>query len=183
MRNVVMYELVSLDGVAETPNDFILHFDDVMEENLRQVISTQDTVLLGRNMFDEWSEFWPKSDIEPFASFINSVEKYVVTSTPLSRPWTNATVAEGSVAELVARLKSQTGGDIGVHGSVTLGRSMLEQGLVDELRLVIAPSVMVAGANMFEGTSPQRFEVISNVTSPTGYILVGLRAVRDQSIR
>jgi dihydrofolate reductase len=166
-----------LDGVAETPNDFILHFDDVMEENLRQVISAQDTVLLGRTMYDEWSEFWPKSDIEPFASFINGVSKYVVTSTQPLRSWTNASVAEGSVAELVARLKSQSGGDIGVHGSVTLSRSLLEQGLVDELRLVIAPSVMVTGRKLFDGTSPQRFEVFSNQTSPTGYVLLGLRAV------
>jgi dihydrofolate reductase len=177
VRNVVLYELLSLDGVAETPNDFILHFDDVMEENLRQVISAQDTVLLGRHMYDEWSEFWPKSDIEPFAAFINGVEKYVVTSTMPLRTWTNATVADGSVAELVARLKSQSGGDIGVHGSVTLSRSLLEQGLVDELRLVIAPSVMVTGRKLFEGTSPQRFEVTSNVTSPTGYLLVALRSV------
>lgn len=177
VRNVVLYELLSLDGVAETPNDFILHFDDAMEENLRQVISAQDTVLLGRAMYDEWSEYWPKSDDEPFSSFINSVAKIVVTSTTPERTWTNSTVAEGSVAEVVARLKNQTGGDIGVHGSVTLSRSLLEQGLVDELRLVIAPSVMVTGRKLFDGTSPQRFEVFSNETSPTGYLLVGLRLV------
>jgi dihydrofolate reductase len=177
VRNVVLYELLSLDGVAEKPDDFILDFDDAMEENLRQVISAQDTVLLGRNMYDEWSEFWPKSDIEPFASFINGVAKYVVTSTPTQRSWTHTTVANGSVAELVADLKSQSGGDIGVHGSVALSRSLLEQGLVDELRLVIAPSVMVTGRKLFEGTSPQRFEVTSNVTSPTGYLLVALRSV------
>jgi dihydrofolate reductase len=176
VRKVVLYELLSLDGVAETPNDFILHFDDAMEENLRRVIAAQDTVLLGRTMYDEWSEYWPKSDDEPFSSFINNVAKYVVTSTPPERSWTNTTVAVGSVPELVATLKGQSGGDIGVHGSVTLSRSMLEQGLVDELRLVIAPSVMVTGRKLFEGTSPQRFEVFSNETSPTGYLLVALRS-------
>jgi dihydrofolate reductase len=177
VRKIVLYELLSLDGVAETPNDFILDFDDAMQENLRHVIEDQDTVLLGRNMYDEWSEFWPNSDIEPFSSFINSVAKYVVTSTPPQRFWTNTTVAQGSVAEVVATLKGQPGGDIGVHGSVTLSRSLLEQGLVDELRLVIAPSVMVTGRKLFDGTSPQRFEVTSNVTSPSGYLLVALRSV------
>jgi dihydrofolate reductase len=176
VRNVVLYQLMSLDGVAETPNNFILHFDDAMEENLRQVISAQDTVLLGRKMYDEWSEYWPKSDDEPFSSFINSVAKYVITSTPPERSWTNTAVAEGSVPELVATLKGQSGGDIGVHGSITLSRSLLELGLVDELRLVIAPSVMIAGRKLFDGTSPKRFEVFSNETSPTGYLLVGLRS-------
>lgn len=177
VRHVVLYQLLSLDGVAETPDDFILHFDDVMEENLRQVISAQDTVLLGRNMYDEWSEYWPKSDDEPFSSFINGVAKYVVTSTPPLRSWSNTTVAQGSLAELVARLKRESGGDIGVHGSVALSRSLFALGLIDELRLVIAPSVIGAGRKLFEGTSPHRFEVVSNVTSPTGYLLVGLRSV------
>lgn len=80
MRKVVLYELLSLDGVAESPNEFILHWDDAMDDNLARVIGSQDTVILGRRMYDEWSEYWPPSEIEPFATFINSVSKYVVTS-------------------------------------------------------------------------------------------------------
>ena len=81
MRKVVAYELLSLDGVAEQPDEFITDFDDVMRENLGRVIATQDAVLLGRRTYDDWAAFWPTSDIEPFASFINGVEKFVVTST------------------------------------------------------------------------------------------------------
>ncbi len=81
MRNVVVYELLSLDGVAEQPEDFMVDFDDVMEENLGRVIASQDAVLLGRRTYDDWARFWPGSDIEPFASFINGVQKFVVTST------------------------------------------------------------------------------------------------------
>jgi dihydrofolate reductase len=177
MRKVVLYELLSLDGVAESPDEFILDFDDAMEENLARVITAQDTVILGRRMYDEWSEFWPSSDIEPFASFINAVAKYVVTSTPLQSAWENTTVADGTLEELVTSLKSQSGGDIGVHGSVALGQSMLAKGLIDELRLVIAPTIVLHGRKLFDGTAPRRFEVTRNVTSPAGYVLMDLRAL------
>jgi dihydrofolate reductase len=177
MRKLILYVLLSLDGVAESPDDFILDFDDVMEENLLRVISTQDTVILGRRTYDEWAEFWPRSDIEPFASFINTVHKYVVTSTTPQVSWANTTVADGDLDELVTSLTHQTGGDIGVHGSIELSQSLLARGLVDELRLVIAPSVMVNGRTLFEGTTPTRFEFTRNATSPTGYVLVDLRAV------
>ena len=59
------------------------------------VIATQDAVILGRRSYDEWARFWPESDIEPFATFINAVAKYVVTSTPLDREWANARVDRG----------------------------------------------------------------------------------------
>ena len=86
MRKVVAYELLSLDGVAEHPDEFVTDFDDAMDENLDRVIATQDAVLLGRRTYDDWAEFWPTSDIEPFAGFINGVEKFVVTSTTPERP-------------------------------------------------------------------------------------------------
>ena len=73
MRKVVAYELLSLDGVAEEPRDYITDFDDAMQANLGRVIADQDAVLLGRRTWDDWAAFWPKSTIEPFASFINSV--------------------------------------------------------------------------------------------------------------
>ena len=73
MRKVVAYELLSLDGVAEEPSQFVAEFDDVMRENLGRVIASQDVVLLGRRTYDEWAGFWPSSDIEPFATFINEL--------------------------------------------------------------------------------------------------------------
>jgi dihydrofolate reductase len=176
MRKVVVYEFLSLDGVAESPNEFILDFDEAMEENLASVIGSQDTVLLGRTMYDEWSEYWPPSDIEPFASFINAVSKHVVTTSPLQRSWINATVAQGDLEEFVTSLKAEPGGDIGVHGSITLSQSLLARDLVDELRLVIAPAVVVNGRKLFEGVTPRRFEVTRNATSPTGYLLVTMTA-------
>lgn len=92
MRKVVAYELLSLDGVAEKPDGFFADWDDAMEANTGAVIAAQDSVILGRRSHEEWAEFWPGSDIEPFATFINGVAKYVATSTPLHRKWANTTV-------------------------------------------------------------------------------------------
>ncbi len=74
MRKVVAYTLVSVDGVAESPEKFLFQFDEVMEANLGEVIGTQSTVLLGRRMYDEWSVYWPTSDVQPFADFIKCAE-------------------------------------------------------------------------------------------------------------
>ena len=81
MRKTVLYTLMSLDGDADQPDQYFPEFDSVMHDNLARVIGSQGAVLLGRHMFDEWSQYWPTSDIQPFADFINSVKKYVVTST------------------------------------------------------------------------------------------------------
>ena len=88
MRKIVVAELLSLDGVAEEPNRFFPEWDDVLGANIPRLIATQDAVILGRRTYDEWVGFWPTSDIEPFATFINGVAKYVATSEPLEPHWT-----------------------------------------------------------------------------------------------
>src|SRR3984957_6043772 len=108
VRKVVAYELLSLDGVAEEPDEFITVFDDAMRENLARVIATQDTVLLGRRTYDDWAGFWPASEIEPFATFINGVEKFVVTSTTPEELWANTSVVDGGLVEFVTELKQQS---------------------------------------------------------------------------
>ena len=120
MRKVVAYELLSLDGVAEEPDGFITAWDDAMDANLAAVIAAQDAVILGRRSYDEWAEFWPGSEIEPFATFINAVPKYVATSTPLVREWANARAIDGELVEFVRDLKDRSGGDIGVHASISV---------------------------------------------------------------
>jgi dihydrofolate reductase len=172
MRRVVVYELLSLDGVAEQPDDFITDWDAVMRENLGRVIATQDAVLLGRRTYDDWAAFWPTSAIEPFASFINGVDKFVVTSTTPERTWANAKIIHAGLRERVAELKRRSGGDIGVHGSIALAQALLEGGLVDELRLVIAPAVQMLGRRLFEGGLSSRLTLTRNVASPSGYLLL-----------
>jgi dihydrofolate reductase len=94
MRKVVAFAFSSLDGVAEAPDSFVTGWDDVLDARGATLIATQDAVILGRRSYDEWVEFWPGSEIEPFATFINGVEKYVTTSTPLAREWANTTVID-----------------------------------------------------------------------------------------
>ena len=181
MRKVVAYEMMSLDGVVESPDRFVLAWDDAMAENLFRVIGTQDDVVLGRSQHDEWAAYWPTatSDLE-FAAFINGVPKHVATSSPLTIPWDATSTIDGSIDDFVADLKAGTGGDIGVHGSITLVHSLLRAGLVDELELVITPVVAGAGRRLFEhGDGVQRFELTRSVTSPSGALLVGYRVRKD----
>jgi dihydrofolate reductase len=177
-RKLVVYELLSLVGVAEDPDAFITEFDDVMEENLGRVIATQDAVLLGRRTYDEWAAFWPSSDIEPFASFINGVNKFVATSTPVGELWSHATVIDGDVLEQVGELKSRSGADIGVHGSVELAQALLEGDLVDELRLVVAPALQTSGRKLFDNGLSRRLTLTRNVSSPSGYLLLDFKVNR-----
>ena len=172
MRKVVVYELVSLDGIAEHPNEFITDFDEVMRENLGRVIGSQDAVLLGRRTYDDWAGFWPNSEIEPFATFINSVQKFAVTSTRPEQMWANVSVIDQDPAPFVAELKQQPGADIGVHGSISLSQSLLRANLVDELRLVIAPAVQVRGRRLFDDAHAKRLTLTRTVTSPSGHLLV-----------
>lgn len=181
MRKVVAYELMSVDGVAESPETFVLAWDDVMAENLFRVIGTQDDVVLGRSQHDEWAAYWPTATSDPeFAAFINGVPKHVATSSPLTIPWDATSTIDGPVEDFVAELKHGTGGDIGVHGSITLLHSLLRAGLVDELELVISPVVVGTGRRLFErGEGIHRLELTRSVASPSGALLVGYRAQND----
>jgi len=177
-RKVVAYELLSLDGVAEAPDRFFADWDDAMEANLSAVIATQDAVILGRRSYTEWAEFWPSSQIEPFATFINGVKKHVATSTPLDRDWPNATVIDRGLVEFVRDLKQQPGGDVGVHASISVAQALLAADVVDELRLVIAPRIAGRGRRLLDGLPSIQLESIRSATSPTGYLLVDYRVIR-----
>ena len=175
MRKIVAYELLSLDGVAEHPDEFFFDWDDTMDVNLDAVIATQDSVILGRRSYEEWATFWPSSDIEPFASFINGVAKYVATSSPLDRSWANTTAINGDLVDFVRELKNRPGGDIGVHASISVAHALLIAGVVDELKLVIAPAIVGKGRRLLDGVPATRLESIGSAVSPSGHLLVDYR--------
>jgi len=179
MRKVVAFEFLSLDGVAEAPDTFVAGWDDVMDASGAALIATQDAVILGRRSYDEWVAFWPDSDIEPFATFINGVEKYVATSAPLEREWAHTTVIDGDLVRFVRDLKDRPGGDIGVHASISVAQALLTAGVVDELRLAIAPVIVGSGRRLFDGLPSIRLEAIRSVTSPTGHLLVDYRPIEE----
>jgi dihydrofolate reductase len=178
MRKVVVYELLSLDGVAEDPDSVIADWDEAMDANLAAVIATQDAVILGRRSYSEWAQFWPSSQIQPFAPFINGVTKYVATSTPLDLSWTNETSIDGGLIEFVRDLAQQPGGDIGVHASISVAQALLAAGVVDELRLVIAPRIAGSGRRLLDGMPTIRLEATRSELSPTGHLLVDYRVTR-----
>jgi dihydrofolate reductase len=177
VRKIVVYELLSLDGVAEAPDTFF-GWDDAMDANLAAVIATQDAVILGRRSYAEWAPYWPGSEIEPFATFINGVTKYVATSTPLDQDWANATVLDGDLVESVRDLKQQRGADIGVHASISVAQALLAADLVDELKLAIAPAIAGRGRRLLDGLPSIRLESIHGETSPTGHLIVHYRVIR-----
>jgi dihydrofolate reductase len=178
MRKVVAGHFLSLDGVAEAPDRFITAWDDETDDSGVRLIATQDAVILGRRTYDEWAEFWPGSEVQPFASFINAVPKYVATSAPLEREWTNSHVIDGGVVDFVRHLRGRPGGDIGIHGSISVTRTLLAADVVDELRLVIAPAIAGSGQRLWQGLPPMSLETIRGTASPCGHLLVDYRVVR-----
>src|SRR4051812_1374845 len=191
MRRIVLYLLTSLDGAVDDPRRYfpdataeptdrptdtqqsVPSFDDVMVELESRLIEDQDAVLLGRHLFDEWSRYWPNSDEQPFADFINGVKKYVVTSTALpdasTSAWGDAEAVTGLLADIVRDLKALPGKDIGVHGSIELARSLLAEGLVDELQLAVAPALDPEGRRLFVGPPQlQRLTLHSAPPTPSG---------------
>jgi len=175
-RNVVLYQLLSLDGVAEEPGDWISDGGPEVFANLAETIATQDDVLLGRGTYDYWVGFWPTSTVEPFASFINGVPKHVFSSSEPDETWSNSTLVTSDVVDYVSALKDQPGRDIGVHGSIRLAGSLLRARLVDELRLVVAPTVAGQGRRLFaDDDALDRLELLDVGRSPKGTLFLHYR--------
>lgn len=186
MRKVVLYTLTSLDGAVEDPRRYFPEsitteasapaFDHVMADQEAKLIAIQDAVLLGRTTFDEWSRYWPTSKEQPFADFINNVRKYVVTSRPLANVWGHAEAVAGPLADIVRDLKARPGGDIGVHGSISLAQSLLAAGLVDDLHLAVGPVLDPEGRRLFEGLDDlRRLELLSATPTPGGSVWIAYR--------
>ena len=176
MRKVVLYELMSVDGVAEEPDSWLFDVDEEFMDNLATVIELQDDVVLGRRRYDEWADYWPRSDFELFAGFINNTPKHVFTSSQPTSSWQNSVFPEAPVIDDVGALRQQEGRDIGVHASLTLAQSLMAAGLVDEFRLVVAPTIAQEGRKLFEGSSDQhRLELLAAHRSSAGNLLLQYR--------
>lgn len=157
MRKVVAHLILTLDGVAkfDVVADTIMRYRDTEEvlTDFFAKVAQEDAMLLGRITYQEWADYWPTSTVEPFASHINTVPKYVVSTTLHAAPWgtgTEATLITSDLADTIASLKQQSGGTIGIHGSPTLVESMLHANLLDELRLEIYPVIAGSGARLFQ---------------------------------
>ncbi|CAA9304496.1 MAG: Dihydrofolate reductase [uncultured Friedmanniella sp.] len=179
MRRVVVYELMSLDGVAEEPGDWVFDVDERVFTHLGEVIGQQDLVLLGRRTHASWAGYWPTSDVQPFADFVNGTPEHVITSTPLDGSWSGAVAVRTPLLEHVRALRAGEGGDVGVHGSLSVARSLLTAGLVDELRLVVAPTVAGRGRRLFEDQELRRLRLVTAEPTPSGCLLLTYRPAVD----
>ncbi len=173
MKKVVSGLFISLDGVTESPGEWQFdNFDEDMGAEMGNQLAKLDTVLLGRVTYQEWAPYWPTSTDEPFASFINNVPKYVISTTLNKVEWKNSTLIKGKLAEAIARLKQQPGKDIGVIGSPTLVRSLMQDGLLDELTLMIHPVVVGRGKRLFQaGGDLKRLKLTDSKTTRTGVLI------------
>ena len=165
MGKIVVTEFVSLDGVMEDPGgseDFkhggwtfqIERGSDGDQFKVDETMNS-DALLLGRKTYEGFAEAWPQRDGE-FADRFNNMPKYVVSSTLKDPDWTNTTVLDGDLAESVGKLRDEVDGEIVVHGSAQLVQGLIDNGLVDELRLMVFPVVLGSGKRLFGDTSDKQ---------------------------
>jgi dihydrofolate reductase len=165
MGRIVVTEFVSVDGVMEDPGGsenfkyggWSFEFNrgaDGDKFKLDEALEAE-ALLLGRVTYEAFADAWPSRDGE-FADRFNSMPKYVVSSTLEAPSWNNTTVLDGDVVEEVSNLRRDADGDLVVHGSAQLARTLLEHGLVDELRLMVFPVVLGSGERLFGETSDKK---------------------------
>jgi dihydrofolate reductase len=159
MRNLRAWLYVTLDGVVEAPENWVMPDDRMFEEQTADYTAS-DALLLGRRTYEVFAASWPQrgSDVAN-ADWMNNTQKYVASTTLESPEWQNTTVLEGDVSEAVARLKREDGDTITLNGSTTLLRSLLGAELVDELRLFLHPVVLGSGHRLFEGEDLGAFKL------------------------
>jgi dihydrofolate reductase len=162
---IVVTEFVSLDGVMEDPGgaeDFkhggwtfeIARGDEGDKFKLDETMAS-GALLLGRRTYEGFAAAWPSREGE-FADKFNSMPKYVVSSTLENPTWNNSTVLKGDLKDEVSKLRDSVDGDVAVHGSAQLAQALLENDLVDELRLMVFPVVLGSGKRFFGETSDRK---------------------------
>ena len=172
MGRIVSNFFISLDGVVESPEKWHFpYFDDEMGEIIGQGMEGSSAWLMGRRLYDEWSSYWPGQDPEvPFSEFINTVQKYVPSTTLDKATWQNTTVLSGDIAAQVTTLKSSTDGDIQMSGSATTVRWLLANDLLDELALLVHPIAVGSGQRLFENTTTYPLKLVSSSTLGSGVL-------------
>jgi dihydrofolate reductase len=183
MRTVTAGLLISLDGVVESPDiwGWSQFMNDEMSEAIVAGIAQADAILLGRRTYQEFAELWPSqgSDV-PMADFLNHSPKYVVSATLDRLEWQPATLIKGNLAAAIMTLKQQSGKNILVPGSPTLVRSLLRDGLLDELSLNMCPVVVGSGMRLFDEITYQvNLKLIDSRILSNGVLWVTYRPMRS----
>ncbi len=155
MRSLIITQNVTLDGSVEMLEQ-VGWFDpqsqdDQLLAEIRRQDATADALLVGRKTFEDLRGYWPSQvdDATGVASYLNTVHKYVISSSMTDPEWENTTILSGDPVERALRLKSSEGADIVVTGSISLCHALIAADIVDEYRLFVYPVVQGAGRRLF----------------------------------
>ena len=174
MRKIVAGLFISLDGVYEAPDQWHFpYWSDEMGQVVQSQIDESDAMLLGRVTYQEFASFWPQQNEAevPLADHMNNTPKYVVSNTLNALDWQNSTLISGDVAAELRALKEQPGKNIGITGSGTLIETLLRDGLLDELRLLMHPIVVGKGKRLFaDGSEKHGLALVASQTLPNGVL-------------
>ncbi|MFG1941897.1 dihydrofolate reductase family protein [Nonomuraea sp. NPDC048826] len=186
---ISLTEFVTLDGVSQGPGSpdedtsdgfthggwLVPHMDAAFVQRASAWLDLADGLLLGRRTYEAFARDWPKitDPADPFTERMNTLPKYVVSSTLTEGSWNPTTVLDGDPVQAVADLKSRPGRELQIHGSARLGDTLLSAGLVDTLRLVIAPTVLRTGRRLLSGTGDTSgLRLVHHEATPTGLLLL-----------
>lgn len=189
MKKLVIGMFLTLDGVMQAPGDpqedteggfkhggwQIPYFDADAGSIMGEMIATVDALLLGRVTYQGFAAYWPHAPKDdPMARIMNSLPKYVVSTTLDKVEWNNSTLLKGNVAEEIAKLKQQPGsGYLLVVGSGKLAQTLMQLGLVDEYILWIHPLVLGSGKHLFaDGIGPMNLKLVDTKTTGSGIVVL-----------
>ena len=178
MRHVIVSEFVTLDGVMEAPEKWSSqHWMDELATFKFDELFASDALLLGRVTYHDFAAAWPSmTDETGFADRMNSLPKFVVSTTLEEVEWNNSRLIKGNVTEEVSRLKQQPGRDILVAGSGQLVHTLMQHGLVDEYRLMVHPVVLGSGKRLFrDGSETTALRLVDTKTFSSGVVVLTYR--------
>ena len=189
MRKLKIIEHITLDGVIQhsADNDDFAYSDwtapyrtPAGRDALLAAQGEGFDLLLGRRTYDLWSGFWPKAPSSPMSDPLNAATKYVVTHRPESLEWGPFEGLGPDIVEDVRRIKSQDGPNLILWGSSTLTSTLLEQGLADEVLLIVYPVLLGTGKRFFaEGTPARSFELVGTKAMPSGIVLMDYKVAGE----
>jgi dihydrofolate reductase len=183
MRKVVVTEYVTLDGIMEDPGggegtthggwSFQFWSEEAAKYKFDELFAS-DALLLGRVTYEGFAKAWPTvKDEVGFAERMNSIPKYVVSTTLTEFEWNNSHLIQGNIAEEVAKLKQQEGKDILVVGSATLVQSLMQADLIDEYRLMVHPVVLGGGKRLFrDGSAKTVLQLVDTKSFSSGIVVL-----------
>lgn len=181
MRRIINSTFVSLDGVIQNPQDWPPHTDvkDPTGEELEtELLFGCDALLMGRHTYDSFASAWTARSGDPFSDRINSMAKYVVSSTLTNPEWENTTVLSGDIVAQIRELKDRPGENIVQYGFGRLSYTLLEHGLLDELRLWVYPLFVGRGGPgdlLYRDCAPATFELVDTRPLKTGTVRLTYR--------